>query len=448
MTGLTPSWSNPFEFDQLLLEPIHEMMQTGIRVDVQKKRELHEEYHAKWAGYQARLNKVAGLAVNVNSPKQMKEILYDRLGLPVRTKGGKPTTDEDALRSLMALCTDRVEQLKTPDAKYRWMQGALICRYTLKVRSIRKRISSYIDINHDVDGRIRSTISVGGTETGRFSHSKTLWDTGVNLATIPRELRNMFIADDGCVLAEFDLERGESWVYAHLSQDPELLRIHLEGLDFHSETAATISEAFGDRKTVDWIIANKDGEAYKLRYLGKKVNHASAYRMGPYRGTQVVNAEADDTGITVTQAQYKVAQELWVERYFRMKTWWDEVEQELSQLRTMRTPYGRQRQFHDHWGDSMFKEATAYVPQSTSVHYLNIGLLNVYHRFQKKGAWGLKLLNQGHDSILCQLREDDAAEAVPAIIEAMTSTLTIKGRTFSIPVEGSYGHYWGERLAT
>lgn len=444
MTDPTPTWRNPFEFDQLLLEPIHEMMQTGIRVDVKKQKEFHEVYHERWAGYQKRLDAVAGCPVNVNSPKQMKELLFGRLNLPTRTKGGSLTTDEDALRSLMAICTQRVNELKTPQAQYRWMAGGLICRYALKVRSIRKRLSSYIDITYDDDDRIRSTISVGGTETGRFSHSKTLWDTGVNLATIPRELRSMFIPDDEYVLGEFDLERGESWVYAHLSEDPELLRIHLDGLDFHSETAATISSAFGEPKSLEWIIANKAGDAYKLRYLGKKVNHASAYRMGPYRGAQIVNQEADDTGITTTQGEFGRAQDLWIERYFMMKSWWDEIERELGKNRTLITPYGRPRQFHDHWGASLFKEATAYVPQSTSVHYLNIGLLRVYHRFQKKGAWGLKLLSQGHDSILTQFREDDKEEAVGEIKAALVSELTIKGRTFSIPVEGSVGRSWGE----
>jgi len=434
----------PFQVDMALLEPVHEMMQTGIRVDEEKKTEFHQLYHERWQKAQEQIDRVAGGPLNVGSPKQMKDFLFNELKLPPRTKGGKLTSDEDALRSLMAVCNDKANTLKTNAARYRWMQGAIVCRLALNIRSARKRLSSYIDIDHDTDGRIRSTISVGGTETGRFSHSKTLWGTGVNLATIPRELRSMYIADPGYVLAEFDLNRGESWVYAHLSEDPELLRIHEGGFDFHAETASAISSAFGAPLTVEYITAHRGGDAYKIRYLGKKVNHASAYRMGPYRGAQVVNAEADDTGITITVGQFREAQARWREKYFMMPSWWAEIERDLGTDRTLKTPYGRQLQFHGHWGEGLFKEATAYVPQSTSVDYLNRGLIRVYENFQKKDAWGLKILSQTHDSILVTLKEDTISEAAPAIIEMLTDQLTIKGRTFSIPVEGEYGPSWGE----
>lgn len=456
MSDPTPTFSNPFEFDQLLLEPIHAMMQTGIRVDYEQLEKFRSDYVLRWQKFQAKLDQVAGRPLNTGSPKQMKEMLYGELGLPTRRLKGTPTVNEDALRAIMAECVSKVEGLKSLEAKARWMRGALVCRLALNITGVRKRISSYLGLSikagrlhgevpfTDSDGRIRSTISVGGTKTARFSHSKTLWGTGVNLATIPRELRAMFIADEGFELAEFDLERGESWIYAHLSEDPELLRIHLEGLDFHSETAAAISAAFGEPKELEWIIANRDGEAYKLRYLGKKINHASAYRMGPFRGTQVVNEEADETGITVTQREFKNAQALWKQKYWMMPAWWNEIEAQISRDRTMRTLYGRHITFHDHYGSELFKEATAWVPQSTSVDYMNRGLLRVYHRFQKKGAWGLKLLTQTHDSILVQYEADARAEAVPAIAEALKDELTIKRRTFSIPIEAGVGQNWGK----
>jgi len=297
----------------------------------------------------------------------------------------------------------------------------------------------------DEDGRIRGTISVGGTETGRFSHSKTLWDTGVNLATIPRKLRSMFIADDGYELAELDLNRGESWVYAHLSQDPELLRIHLDGLDFHAETAATISSAFGEKDlSVDWIIEHKDDEAYKIRYLAKRVNHASSYRMKAFKGAESVNKEADETGIVVSVSEFNAARKLWLERYeYVPNVWWPSIESELDRTRTMVTPYGRVHQFHDRWGEELFKAATAYVPQSTSVDYLNRGFLKVYHQFVKPGAWGLKILAQTHDSLLIQYKLGCRDECLNEVARAMTSTLVINDREFSIPVEPQYGQSWG-----
>ena len=462
-----PKFSNPFEFDQLMLEPVHAMMANGIRVDQEKKHQLREETIDKWNREQDLLDDIVGVpesrSFNVSSHKQVAGFLYGHLGMPKRTRKDRKTgktrlrTDEDALRAMLAECRDKVNTLKTDSAKSRWMQAALTCFYTLRVRGVRKKISSYLGMRikdgrlkgerpfEDDDGKIRGTISVGGTETGRFSHSKTLWGTGINLATVPRELRCMYIADDGYEIAEFDLNRGESWVYAHLSEDPELLRIHLDGLDFHSETAATISVAFGDPLSVDWIIEHKHGSAYKIRYLGKKTNHASSYRMGAFKGAETINEEADETGITVTVREFRKAQDLWLSRYHYVKElWWPSIEAQLNKDRTMRTPYGRVHQFHDAWGEELFKSATAYVPQSTSVDYLNRGFLRVHHRFVKTGAWGLQVLAQSHDSILVQYLAQHRHEAIPEISNALASTLTIKGRKFTIPIEASYGPSWGE----
>ena len=319
--------------------------------------------------------------------------------------------------------------------------------FILKIRGLRKRLSSYIDIAIDDDGRMRTTLSVGGTETGRFTSSKTLWNTGCNLQTIPRELRTMFIADEGKEFAEFDLNRGESWVYSHLASDPEMMRIHTEGLDFHAETAATISYAFAtEPMSADEIIekiAQRDESAYKLRFLGKKINHASAYMMGNIKAAEAVNAEADSTKITITSAQAKVAQRLWRERYFCIPNWWKSVEKKLSKDRTMTTPYGRKRVFFGHWGEGLVKEAVAYVPQSTSVDYINTGLLKVYNEIEKTNRFGLQLLHQNHDSVVLQYDIGYREEVIPTVINLLQSTLVVNNHEITIPVEAQYGNSWG-----
>jgi len=454
-----PKYSNPCQFDHLMLEPVHSMMETGIRIDQNEKKKLQEIALDNWTKYQEALDHVIGGHINVESksgPKSVPQLLYHELGMPKRTRKKKLRADEEALRSIMAECKHKVETLKTESAQYKWMQGYIVCYYILKVRGIRKQISSYLGLKiakgqldgptnfEDIDGRIRGTVSVGGAKTSRFSHSKTQWDTGANLATIPRETKSMYIADDMCELAEFDLNRGESWVYAHLSEDPELLRIHTEGLDFHAETAAAISTAFGNAIDVGWIVKHKDDEAYKIRYVGKRTNHATAYRMGHIKGAEVINEEAEYTKVTVTVAQVKEAQRIWHDKYFMIKNgWWNDIVHQLETSRTLTTPYGRILQFHDLWGQQLFKEATAYVPQSTSVDYLNRGFLKVYHMYEKVGAWGLKILAQTHDSILVQYLMKHRDEVIPSVIDALTSELTIKQRTFSIPVEASFGQSWG-----
>ncbi len=460
-----PTWKSPFEFDMLLQQPVHEMMAEGILVDQEEKKRLQVAAISSWAESRNVLKQVVGFDLNVSSPKQVPEFLFNTLGLPKKTKKktdgsgeSKITGDEEALRATMSTCFEQIGKLKTDSAKQRYMIGFIACKEILKIRGIRKQLSSYLGIHiskgkidgeaalEDPDGRVRGTISVGGTETARFSHSKTLWDTGVNLATVPKSLRSMYIADEGYELAEFDLNRGESWVYAHLSEDPELLRIHTEGLDFHSETASAISGVIGEKfLSVEYIIEHKDGDCFKLRYVGKRVNHASSYRMKRYTCAESINAEAEDTGITVTVGEAGKAQEAWHRKYFMVRSnWWPEIERQIGSDRTMRTPYGRVHTFHGFLGDELYKAATAYVPQSTSVDYLNRGFLKVFHRFQKPEAWGLKILAQVHDSILVKYRVGFRDEAIQSIVETMHSSLTIKDRTFSIPVEPQYGQSWGK----
>ena len=455
MKSSIPSFSNPFEFDMLMLEPVHEMMNTGIRIDQKEKKRLQEETIEEWNTTQKLLNRITSRYLNVSSGPQVISVIYKELGMPKKYKKKKLTTNEDALRSIMAECKHKVDTLSQEGAKDRWREGYIVCHQILKIRGLRKQISSYLGLHidkgelagpsnfEDEDGRIRGTISVGGTETARFTHSKTLWGTGINLATVPRKLRSMFIPDDEYEFAEFDLNRGESWVYAHLSEDPELLRIHTEGLDFHAETASVISSAFGGTLSVDWIVQNKEDGAYKIRYVGKKTNHATSYRMGAFKGAATVNEEAEETKVTVTVAQFTEARNLWLEKYFMIEnSWWPEIERTLGDTRTLTTPYGRIHQFHDAWGESLFKSATAYVPQSTSVDYLNRGYLKTYHLFEKVGAWGLKVLAQTHDSILVQYLAKHRDEVIPSILDVLPSKLVIKNREFTIPVEASVGTSW------
>lgn len=463
MENKVPKYANPHQMDMLLQEPVHAMMETGIKIDKEKKLEFQVKQIEEWSKTQKELESVIGYKLNVSSSKQCQTLLYDKLGLPKQTKYDKKTEssktkgDEKALRKIMVDCYEKASNLKTESARQRYMIGYIACMHILKIRGIRKQLSSYLGLHiskgkisgeaplEDADGRIRGTISVGGTETARFSHSKTLWDSGVNLATVPKKLREMFIADEGYEIAEFDLNRGESWVYAHLSKDPELLRIHVNGLDFHSETAAALSGSFsGQPLSVEYIIKNKDGECFKLRFVSKKINHATSYRMKEYTCAESINDEAEDTGITVTNSQAKKAQDVWHQKYYMIKSnWWPEIENKLKEDRTLVTPYGRVHEFHGHFNDELFKSATAYIPQSTSVDYLNTGFLKVFYNYQKTGAWGLKILNQVHDSLLVQYKIEDRAEAIPAIREALTSSLTIKNRIFSIPVEAQYGPSWG-----
>jgi DNA polymerase I-like protein with 3'-5' exonuclease and polymerase domains len=430
-----------------LLDPVWYMMERGFKIDLDLKTQLSGEAHELWDSLQMQLNSVAGQAINVNSPKQMKIYLYEILGLPKRYERKKVTTNETALRNLLALAESKHKTSKTDAAKHKWLRAYLSVMLILKIRGIRKQISSYLDIPLDSDGRMRCTLSVGGTESFRFSSSKTLWDTGCNVQTIPRKLRKMFLADEGYEIAEWDLNRGESWVYAHLSDEPEMIRIHQAGEDFHAITACAISTAFGPPlRYADWpmFAAANENRAYRLRFLGKKTNHASAYQMGPGRFQSEVNKEADETGITITAAQAKQAMALWKIKYKYIEKWWRSIENSLNVDRTLISPYGRKFTFYDQWGKELFKSATAIIPQSTSVDYMNGGMLRVYNELVVPNRFGFELLHQNHDSIVAQYPIKHRREVHEVVPELLKSEVVINGYTISIPVEGGYGPSWGQ----
>lgn len=456
-------FSNPFTFDMALSDPIFRMVHRGIKISKERQQELFDKYIGQWKQAQLDLALISGKNINVNSPPQVRQWLFKDLGLPPRYHKKKVSTREDKLRAVLAECLEKDRTLSSYAARERWIVGALSIIIILRIRNYRKRLSSYIGLNKsdlslsnhlvDSDGRMRQQLRIGGTETGRFSSSKTPWGTGCNMQTIPRELRSMFVADEGKVLCEFDLNRGESWVYAHLAQDPEMMRVHQEGGDFHSETAAVISTVFGEGMSAEHIAKHKNlpkddpKSTYKLRYLGKKINHASAYRMGEFRQAEVINEESEETGIAVTVPQARQAQRLWRQQYFMMPDWWRRIERKLAQDRTLVTPYGRKRKFYGALQDSTFKEATGYVPQSTSVDYLNLGLLDVWEDLDRPGAYGIELLHQNHDSLLISVDEDRLDEAIPEILSCLSSgrTLVVAGHDISIPVEASFGPSWGEQ---
>ena len=440
---------NPMEFDMALQPAAFYMLRKGIRIDETVREKFREQFSTEITKFYGDLDRVIGAPLKAKksiSDDKVKKWLYGEMKIKPRTKNKKVTSDEDALRAIMAECAANLPKAKTAEKKTHLMRVFLALKIILQIKTREKLMSSYIQMEIDSDGRVRCSETVGGAETGRFAHSGTPWDTGTNLATIPRKLRTMFIADEGKELAEFDLNRGESWVYSFLSLDPELIRIHTTGGDFHSESASAISLAFGSKfYTVQEIIElNEVGSdfGYKIRYLGKKVNHASAYQMGPFRGCEVVNAEADDTGITVVPSQYKKAQTLWQQKYYMMPEWWKGIKKQIETTRKLETPFGRQRIFYDFLSESLFKEATAWVPQSTSVDYLNMGMLRVFNALVLTGK--CELLHQNHDSILIQYPQGDRDEIIPQVMELLTSQLVINNCEFSIPVEGSYGQNWKE----
>lgn len=211
------------------------------------------------------------------------------------------------------------------------------------------------------------------------------------------KLRSMIVAPASKTFVMCDLSQAESWIVAFLSGDSQM-KYNLTCSDIHTETASAI---FG----VPFASVTKD-----QRYTGKRVNHASAYRMSPERFAQVYNKDSPTSISIKTAKRYNGT---WHELYPRIKEWWREIEDKLNKTRTLVTPYGRQRMFFQAWGQELFKEATAYVPQSTVADHFNGatqssganvegGLLHFYTKWIGSQN-SIKIINQSHDSAMLEV---------------------------------------------
>lgn len=270
----------------------------------------------------------------------------------------------------------------------------------------------------------------------------------------------MIIASPGNYLVNIDFSQAESWIVAYLANEPNMKRALNNG-DIHAQTAIACFHPEKNYCEHSWEDRGKDKYCtscdqlilYDERYLGKRTNHASAYRMMYLRMTQVINKDSDKPPyITVTNKQTKQMSENW-HNYYNIKSWWAEIEYTLqTNNRKMITPYGRERQFFNHWGPELFKEATAFVPQSTVADHANGkvqkelgiegGFLSVWKMIRKDFPRAM-IINQSHDSILLDFPKEYRDELIPRAHGLLARPLIVNGEQFVIPVDCEIGEAWG-----
>jgi DNA polymerase I-like protein with 3'-5' exonuclease and polymerase domains len=190
----------------------------------------------------------------------------------------------------------------------------------------------------------------------------------------------------------------------------------------------------------------------EMRYMGKQSNHALSYDMGPDRWAQIINKKSDiPPYVVVTTKQTKDYYDKW-HKYYSIRGWHKDVQDQLNRSRTIITPYGRKRAFFAPWGKDLWKEAYAHIPQSTVADHCNGrvhvdlrvrgGVRAVYEDYVLKGA--LEILQQGHDSIIIEYDPTCEREILEGVYALMHRPLMIKGIVFTIPVDIEVGERWGE----
>lgn len=275
--------------------------------------------------------------------------------------------------------------------------------------------------------------------------------------------RSIFIAHPGNELLAFDLSQAETWIVAAKAHEQNMFRA-LNGGDIHSDTAValfhpemTYCEHKWQKNDDDSVqclshcgtLISKDG-----RYLGKRYNHASSYRMSYLKAAEIINKDSIITGVAISNAQSKLYSERW-HGYYSIKGWWSEIELQLGEAgRTLETVYGFRRTFYGPWGDELFKEATAFEPQSTVSDHCNGavhpdlkiegGIIGIRRYLKANPRVPAKIVHTAHDSVTLDVHKSAVDDMIQVCYKNLHRPLIVNGYEFTIPVDGERGERWGE----
>jgi len=430
-----PNWRQSFFFDHVM--PLHDlyrdMEDEGFPVDEEKRKELIKDYEQKIVDAKRELEAIVGWDVNPNSPKQVGLLLYKDFALPARGKrtpeGIKTSTDEDTLTALQANVCKKPEHKRAIDL-------------ILKLRGWHKALGTYIKAACDFDGRMRTSIQICGTETGRSSNKKQEapvrpFKMGLAFQTMSKhgemgaELRKMFIAEPGHSIMEFDLSQAEARVVALLGRSEETLRL-FNTTDIHKLTST-------------WLFNFPMNQISKeMRFVGKTCRHAGNYDMRKRRLMEIINTDAKKYNIDISPvSEWKAGKMLdtfhefspWIREVFHK-----EIVQALQENNlTLVNPFGRVRQFCDHWGDELWREAYAQIPQSTIPDHIRRAAINLRRRVP-----GIRIILEAHDALVFMTPNHLIEPHARIIKEEFETPIDFRHCTLSrgeliIPCEAKFG---------
>lgn len=392
------------------------MQARGIKVDKEGMDKAAKEYSWRIEQLQEELNSVCGQELNANSSKQLQEYFYIKKKIKpyVSRATGNVSVDAMALKRLSK-------------RGFREAQIILEMRHLIKIKS------TYFEMELDDDNRIRCSFNPVGTENGRLSSSKTIFGKGGNMQNLPPEMLRFLIADPGCFLYNIDLSQAENRIVAYCSPEPNMIAAFENGIDIHRKTAGLIFnkpwEEISDEKGSSSI----GGGLRSERDWGKSANHGLNYDLS-FRAAALIWEIQD------AEAKYIVDRYHSVYPGVRQMHAW--VRAQLNKDRTLTNCMGRRRMFTSRWGDELFKEAYAFIPQSTVADIINSrGLSYIMDNPMMRGV---EILNQVHDSIVLQISYEAIpverhAECLKLIVNSLQTPISFRGQTFSIPADTHVG---------
>ena len=398
--------------DRPLVNIVADMERVGIKVDREELARLSALYAAEIARLEGEIHGLAGTPFTIGSPKQLGEVLFEKMGLQGGKKGksGSYSTDVGEMERLAA-------------------EGAPIAQLVLDWRQLSKLKSTYTDalqaqIN-PATGRVHTSFSLAVAQTGRLS------STDPNLQNIPirtelgRRIRDAFVAEPGHVILAADYSQIELRIAAHMADVPALKQAFADGADIHNLTA---QELFSE--------VNRD-----TRARAKTINFAILYGISAF-------GLAGRLGIERGEAQAMI--DRYFERFPGIRNYIAETLNTVRETGFTTTLFGRKTHFPNikskNMGERQGSERAAInAPiQGTSADIIKRAMTRMGPALAEAGLSGTRMLLQVHDELVFEVPEAEVERAIPLIRDVMVSAAT-PAVTLSVPlgVEIGTGPSWG-----
>lgn len=404
-----------FNLEMSEIEPACYLSLRGIKIDTTQKKKIEVSLDNLYKETEERLNTLLvsdyGITetINFRSPKQLKDLLYITMRLPVQTVRGtdQVTTNEKALEKLYRKTKNEVLSL------------------ILKHREISK-LKSFCDIKISPTGRVHTSYNIAGTSSGRWSSSENIilpYGSG-NLQQIPSRgegniIRSMYVVNNPeNWIIQADFVQAEAIVIAYLIGDNSLKEAFRLKKDIHKVTASMMFDISTEEITSE------------QREIGKMIRHATNYSLGAQGLAEVLCCDVS------TAKKYLVA---FHESCPQLKRWQETIQTQLQSTRTLVTPLVRKKVFYGRFDDTMFRSGYSYIPQSTIGDLLNKSLVKFYNWYGEEYS----LLLQLHDAMYVDdVPEDKIQDCVIKMKSCMTWEILINGELCTVDVDFKQGKNW------
>jgi DNA polymerase-1 len=398
------------EIDRPLIDVLARMEDAGIKIDCDVLAEMSKRLDRECATVARDIYEKAGTEFNINSPKQLGDVLFNKLNLPKPIKYGKGKTISTAVDVLEGLAAEHD-----------------VPRLVLDYRQLSKLKSTYVDalpaLLNSCTKRLHTTFNMAGSATGRLS------SVNPNLQNIPirtelgREIRAAFTAEPGHVLLKADYSQIELRLLAHFSEDKLLVEAYRTGQDIHALTA---SQVFG-------VPRNEVNAEHRRR--AKAVNFGIVYGLSAFGLSQQIG---------IDQKEAKQFIDAYFEKYSGVRVFIDGTLDEAHREMKVKTLFGRVRPIPDihskNYNLRGFAERTAVnTPlQGTAADLIKLAMIRIDAELRERKLRS-KMLLQVHDELVFEVPEDEVETVKPLVADLMENVHSLK---VPLKVDVGVGKNW------